>query len=103
MKSTIYKPSIYKGAGVYKGADGGEADCIASAQKMLVGKTPIIVYPETGEVGIIKNGIGRDLLKNSHNLVPDTNYLQFKDFDGKVVVTLCDALQSWLEREGYTP
>lgn len=80
----------------------GEADCIASAQKMLVGKTPIIVYPETGEVGIIKNGIGRDLLKNPHNLVPDSRYLKYNDFGGNVVITLCDALQAWLETEGYT-
>lgn len=81
----------------------GEADCIASAQKMLIGKAPVIVYPETGEVGIMQNGIGRDLLKNPHNLVPDSRYLQFKDFDGKVVVSLCDALQAWLATEGYTP
>lgn len=33
----------------------------------------------------------------------DTNYLQFKDFGGNVVVSLCDALQAWLTTEGYTP
>lgn len=81
----------------------GEADCIASAQKMLVGKTPIIVYPETGEVGIIKNGIGRDLLKEWHPLIPDSRYLQFKDFGGNVVVSLCDKLQEFLESLEYVP
>lgn len=85
------------------GAFVGEADCIASAQKMLIGKAPVIVYPETGEVGIMQNGIGRDLLKNPHNLVPDTNYLQFKDFNGDVVITLCNKLQKWLDDEGYDP
>ena len=54
-------------------------------------------------VTIKPNSIGRDLLKNHHNLVPDTNYLQFKDFGGNVVVSLCDALQTWLATEGYTP
>ena len=81
----------------------GEADCIASAQKMLIGKAPVIVYPETGEVGILKNGIGRDLLKNPHNLVPDSRYLQYKDFNGDVVITLCDKLKTWLETNGYDP
>lgn len=85
------------------GSQIGEADCIASAQKMLVGKAPVIVYPDTGEVGIMQNGIGKDLLKNPHNLVPDSRYLQLKDFNGDVVITLCDALQAWLETEGYTP
>jgi hypothetical protein len=54
-------------------------------------------------ITIKPNSIGRDLLKNHHNLVPDTNYLQFKDFGGNVVVSLCDALQAWLATEGYTP
>ena len=79
----------------------GEADCIASAQKMLIGKTPVIVYPDTGEIGIMKNGIGRDLLKNPHPLVPDSRYLKFTQFGDSVVVSLCDALQAWLETEGY--
>lgn len=52
-------------------------------------------------ITIKPNSIGRDLLKNHHNLVPDTNYLQFKDFGGNVVVTLCDDLKQWLEDEGY--
>lgn len=55
------------------------------------------------EVSLLPNGIGRNLLKNYHNLVPDSRYLQFKDFGGNVVVTLSDALQSWLSTEGYTP
>ena len=65
---------------------------------------------DTGEIHgrkfnikLAPNGIGMDLLKNHHYLVPDTNYLEFKDFAGDVVVTLCDALQAWLETEGYTP
>ncbi|MBQ1759309.1 MAG: hypothetical protein IIZ94_06475 [Prevotella sp.] len=52
-------------------------------------------------ITIKPNSIGRDLLKNHHNLVPDSNYLQFKDFGGNVVVTLCDDLKQWLEDEGY--
>ena len=52
-------------------------------------------------VTIKPNSIGRDLLKNHHNLVPDSNYLQFKDFGGNVVVTLCDDLKQWLEDNGY--
>ena len=52
-------------------------------------------------ITIKPNSIGRDLLKNHHNLVPDTNYLQFKDFGGNVVVTLCDDLKQWLEDNGY--
>jgi hypothetical protein len=54
-------------------------------------------------ITIKPNSIGRDLLKNHHNLVPDSRYLQFKDFGGNVVVTMCDALQAWLATEGYTP
>lgn len=54
-------------------------------------------------VTIKPNSIGRDLLKNPHNLVPDTNYTQLKDFNGNVVVTLCDSLKDWLEAEGYVP
>lgn len=52
-------------------------------------------------ITIKPNSIGRDLLKNHHNLVPDSNYLQFKDFGGNVVVTLCDDLKQWLEDNGY--
>lgn len=52
-------------------------------------------------ITIKPNSIGRDLLKNHHNLVPDTNYLKFKDFGGNVVVTLCDDLKQWLEDNGY--
>lgn len=52
-------------------------------------------------ITIKPNSIGRNLLKNHHNLVPDTNYLQFKDFGGNVVVTLCDDLKQWLEDNGY--
>lgn len=54
-------------------------------------------------ITIKPNSIGRDLLNNHHNLVPDTNYLQFKDFAGNVVVTLCDSLKTWLTTQGYTP
>ena len=54
-------------------------------------------------VNIAPNGIGRDLLKNHHNLVPDKNYLEFKDFAGDVVVTLCETLRTWLKTEHYTP
>lgn len=81
----------------------GEADCVASAQKMLIGKAPVIVYPDTGEVGLKFDSIGKEYLKNHHNLVPDARYLKFKDFNGSVVVTLSDALQAWLETEGFTP
>ena len=79
----------------------GEADCIASAQKMLTGKTPVIVYPETGEVGLEKNSVGREYLKGRRPLVPDSRYLKFNAFGDDVVVSLCDALQSWLETQGY--
>ena len=77
----------------------GEVDGISST--MLVGRSPIIVYPETREISIIPNSIGRDLLKNWHRFVPDSKYLQFKDFNGTVVITLSNALQNWLETEGY--
>lgn len=79
----------------------GEADCIASAQKMLIGKTPVIVYPDTGEVGLKKDSIGREYLKGRHPLVPDSRYLKFTQFGDSVVVSLCDALQAWLATEGY--
>lgn len=79
----------------------GEADCIASAQKMLIGKTPVIVYPDTGEVGLEKDSIGREYLKGRHPLVPDSRYLKFTQFGDSVVVSLCDALQAWLSTEGY--
>ena len=79
----------------------GEADCIASAQKMLVGKEPIIVYPETGEVGLMKDSVGREYLKGRRPLVPDSRYLKFTAFGDNVVVSLCDALQAWLASEGY--
>lgn len=69
---------------------------IASEESTVDGVTTIRVY-------IKPNSIGRDLLKNHHNLVPDTNYLQFKDFGGNVVVTLCNSLKDWLEAEGYVP
>ena len=52
-------------------------------------------------ISIKPHSIGREQLKNFHNLVPDSRYLQFKDFGGKVVVSLCDGLQAWLESEGY--
>ena len=55
----------------------------------------------TLRVYIKPNSICRDLLYNHHNLIPDSRYLQFKDFGGKVVVSLCDALQAWLRTEGY--
>lgn len=79
----------------------GEADCIASAQKMLTGKTPVVVYQDTGEVGLEKDSIGREHLKNWHNLVPDSRFLKFMDFGGNVVVSLCDELQAWLAEEGF--
>ena len=64
---------------------------------------PIVIDIENDRIYIAKHGIGRDLLKNPHNLVPDSRYLQFKDFGGNVVVSLSDALQAWLTAEGYTP
>ena len=54
-------------------------------------------------ISINPNSIGREQLTNAHNLVPDARYLQFKDFNGNVVVTLSDSLMEWLETEGYTP
>lgn len=66
------------------------------------GVGPIEVDNETGEIWIKDHSIGRVKLDNVHNLVPDSRYLQFKDFGGNVVITLCDALQAWLETEGYT-
>lgn len=47
------------------------------------------------------HSIGRNELKNWHNLVPDTRYVKLMDFNGEVVVTLCDNLQQWLEGQGY--
>ena len=67
------------------------------------GVGPIEVDNETGEIWIKDHSIGRLKLDNVHNLVPDSRYLQFKDFSGSVVVSLCDALQAWLSTEGYTP
>lgn len=67
------------------------------------GVGPIEVDNETGEIWIKDHSIGRVKLDNVHNLVPDSRYLQFKDFGGNVVVSLCDALQAWLATEGYTP
>lgn len=67
------------------------------------GVGPIEVDNETGEIWIKDHSIGRVKLDNVHNLVPDSRYLQFKDFGGNVVVSLCDALQAWLTTEGYTP
>jgi hypothetical protein len=67
------------------------------------GVGPIEVDNETGEIWIKDHSIGRVKLDNVHNLVPDSRYLQFKDFGGNVVVSLCDTLQTWLATEGYTP
>lgn len=67
------------------------------------GVGPIEVDNETGEIWIKDHSIGRVKLDNVHNLVPDSRYLQFKDFAGSVVVTLCDSLKSWLTTQGYTP
>ena len=49
------------------------------------------------------NSIGRDKLRNGHDLIPDSRYLKFTDFNGDVVVSLCDNLQSFLSSGGYTP
>lgn len=54
-------------------------------------------------IAIKPNSIGRNLLKNPHNLVPDSNYIKLKEFNGNVAVTLCDSLKDWLEAEGYVP
>lgn len=55
------------------------------------------------EVSLAPNGISRNLLKNAHNLVPDSRYLKFTDFSGDVVVSLCDKLTNWLSTQGYVP
>lgn len=49
------------------------------------------------------NSIGRDKLRNGHDLIPDSRYLKFTDFNGDVVISLCDNLQSFLTSGGYTP
>lgn len=85
----------YSNVKIY-GYDDVVGDGAVGTQKLLEGgATYTHVY-------IKPNSIDREQLKNYHNLVPDARYLQFKDFNGHVVVTLCDALQAWLETEGYT-
>lgn len=67
---------------------------------------PIVIDIENDRIYIAEHGIGRNLLKNAHNLVPDTRYLKFTDFNGKVVVSLCDDLQTFLANlggGGYNP
>ena len=70
---------------------------------MLLAENPLFIDPHTRMISILPKGICRKYLKNWHNLVPDARFLQFKDFNGNVVITLCDKLQEWLEMEGYTP
>lgn len=51
MEPTIYKPSIYKGAGIYKaGAEGG-GGAVAIATKMIDSEVGIKVVDENGYVG----------------------------------------------------
>jgi len=54
-------------------------------------------------ITIKPNSIGRDLLKNGHDLIPDSRFLKFTDFAGDVVVSLCDKLQNFLTSGGYVP
>jgi hypothetical protein len=74
-----------------------EGDDAIQVEKIVVGNAVQFVAV------IRSHSIGRDLLKNPHPLVPDSRFLQYKDFNGDVVITLCDALQAWLTSQGYTP
>lgn len=81
-------------------------DYVTSYQRTLVGSFPVFVDQETGKICIEKQGITRDLLSNWHNLIPDSRYLKFTDFNGKVVVSLCNDLQTFLANlggGGYNP
>ena len=67
---------------------------------------PLVIDTENDLIYIAEHGIGRNLLKNAHNLVPDTRYLKFTDFNGDVVISLCDDLQTFLANlggGGYNP
>lgn len=63
---------------------------------------PLVIDTENDLIYIAENGIGRELLKNWHDFVPDSRYLEFKDFGKNIVVTLCAKLRKWLEDEGYS-
>lgn len=78
-------------------------DNVTAIQKLLEGSGPIEIDEDTGIITITAGSITREYLSNYHNLIPDANYLQLKDFNGEVVVTLSDALQAWLTTQGYTP
>ena len=62
---------------------------------------PLVIDTERDLIFIAENGIGRELLKNCHDFVPDSRYLEFKDFGQNIVVTLCANLRKLLEDEGY--
>lgn len=52
MEPMIYKPSIYKGAGIYKaGAEGGGGGAVAITTKMIDSEVGIKVVDENGYVG----------------------------------------------------
>lgn len=70
---------------------------------MMSADYPIVIDVENDRIYIAENGIGRNLLKNAHNLVPDSRYLKFTDFSGDVVVSLCDKLTNWLSTQGFVP
>lgn len=63
---------------------------------------PLVIDAERDLIYIAENGIGRELLKNWHDFVPDSRYLEFKNFGQNIVVTLCKKLRKWLEDEGYS-
>jgi hypothetical protein len=49
------------------------------------------------------NSIGRDKLRNGHDLIPDSRYLKFTDFNGDVVISLSNKLQNFLTSGGFVP
>ena len=52
MKPTIYKPSIYKGTGIYKaGAEGGSGGSVSISTHMIDSEVGIKVVDENGYVG----------------------------------------------------
>lgn len=69
-------------------------------QKRLNPSLPILI-DENGNISIKEHGISRDLLKDVHNLVPDERFLKYEKFSDHVVITLSDALKTWLRNEGF--
>jgi hypothetical protein len=49
------------------------------------------------------NSIGREKLRNGHDLIPDSRYLKFADFNGDVVISLSNKLQNFLTSGGFVP